>query len=137
MTDDQIRASNWHALILSVSLFFALVAAWMGGRLIGIYAVVTVALILPVNEVFETNSRWARRRMSLYTLVAAAMIPLSYFAFIFGILGIALWGVNLAWLIHASVLHIPIASLLMSFFADSFHRKLTQLCPDEFANKFD
>lgn len=130
LSPDQIKASNWHALCLLAGLGLALLWALRGDLQMRTLALTTLMLTLPIAAIFEATPGWVRRRMVGYTILAALLIPISFGLFVMAIYLRVKFKLPTAWMIMPALLYFPLASLLLSNFADNVAAWLEQRRPD-------
>jgi tetratricopeptide (TPR) repeat protein len=133
ISPDQTRASNWHLVCLVTALALGLLWTWKGGILIRALAFATLMLTFAITNTYQASPGWVRTRMGWITIVAAVLIPLSYF----GVLAYLFVAIKLKMDLGATVriflVYMPLISTLLSAFSDNIAGFLEQRRPDSSA----
>jgi tetratricopeptide (TPR) repeat protein len=130
LSENQVRASNWHAVCLVVALLLAWVWAWKNARLMGTLAFATLMLMGLITHTCNAPPGWVRKRMAAITIFAALLIPFSYVFLIVSVILIVKLRLPPGPLLKAALLYIPCASMLISMFGDNILEWLMKRRPD-------
>jgi tetratricopeptide (TPR) repeat protein len=130
LSADQVKASNWHAASLLAGLGMALLWAMRGDLQMRTLALTTLMLTMPIAHTFDATPGWVRIRMAWLTILAALLIPLSFVMFVAALYLRVKFKWHTTWLIMPALLYLPLASMLLSNFADNIAAWLEQRRPD-------
>jgi lipoprotein NlpI len=130
LSPDQIKASNWHAVCLLVVLAMAFFWAVRGDMQMRTLALTTLMLTMPITQTFDATPGWVRVRMAWFTILATVLIPLSFIVFVVALYLRIKFKLHTAWMIMPALLYLPLASILLSAFADNFASWLEKHRPD-------
>ena len=133
LTEDEVRASNWHLVCFG---FAALCGLWAAlGKTVFLSRILGVTALYftrAVSEVFEATPGYARRRMAALAITAATMLVLTPPILIAGILWLkSMNQIRLAPAFVGKVLWIPIAVMGFTVFVDNIRAYFEKRRPDE------